>query len=232
VRLFTMRQTTPKVPSTGRARGVTVAAVLALASFTLAVPGGAEPVPPSSRRASLTAGVSLGDGDTALALSGALGVVIARPLSVEFEWAYARKLDFSLDLCPPPLVCILGGRVPVTGRTVSLVPHLVLDLLPATSRRRAYLQAGIGAGHVRQRYVIGPPLTLSLPQPAEFTRSNLVAAVSYGGGAAFALTRRLALGADVRVLHLFDTEAPLDRFIEPSGALTTVRAGARLDWVF
>jgi hypothetical protein len=102
-------------------------------------------------RASFTTGASFGDGGTALGLAAALAFRVRDRLSLEFELAHARQLDFTIDLCPPPRVCVIGGQLPVTGRTVTLVPHLVMELLPGASRLRAYAQAGIGAGHVRQR---------------------------------------------------------------------------------
>jgi opacity protein-like surface antigen len=184
------------------------------------------------RFASLTAGSSFGDGDTALALSAGLGWRFSPRIGMDIELAYARKLDFTLDLCPPPFVCVLGGLVPVTGRTLSLVPHLVIDLMPDGRRVRVYVLAGAGAGHVRQRYVIGPPLTSSLPEPVEFTRSNTTVAFSFGGGSAVRISPRFAIGADVRSLHLGDEEAGPDRFITPSGTLSTLRVGSRISWRF
>jgi hypothetical protein len=89
---------------------------------------------------------------------------------------------------------------------------------------------GVGAGHVRQRYFFGPRPTGS--ERVEFTRSQPVAAFSFGGGITVQISRRLALGADVRSLHLFDKEATADRFIVPSGALSTLRIGSRLTWLF
>ena len=72
---------------------------------------------------------------------------------------------------------------------------------------------------MRQRYFIGPPLASSLPEPVEFTRLHVVPAFSFGGGATVQVWRGLALGADVRSLHLLDDEAKPDRFIMPSGML-------------
>jgi opacity protein-like surface antigen len=188
--------------------------------------------PELGKRASFMSGASFGDGDTALALSAGLGFAFSPRWGLDFEIAYARKLDFVLDVCPSPLVCIWGGQIPVTGRTVSLVPHLVFELLPASGRFRVYAQAGAGAGHVRQRYFFGPPFVQTGAEPTEFTRSRAIAAASFGGGAAVRLTRRLAVGADVRSLHLFDEEATLDRFIMPSGRLGTLRIGSRVSWEF
>ena len=121
---------------------------------------------------------------------------------------------------------MIGGQLPVTGRTVTLVPHLVLELLPRSSRLRVYAQAGIGAGHVRQRY------TFTFGPPVEFTRSNLTAALSAGGGLAFRIVPRLTVGADVRSLHVLDDEANPDQFITPSGVLSTIRVGCRVSWEF
>ena len=177
-------------------------------------------------RASFTTGASFGDGETALGLAAALGFSVGDRLGLEFELAHARKLDFTIDLCPPPRVCVIGGQLPVTGRTVTLVPHLVLELLLRSSRLRAYAQAGIGAGHVRQRY----PFTFG--PPVEFTRSNLTAALSAGGGLAFRIVPHLTVGADVRSLHVLDDEANPDQFITPSGVLSTIRVGCRVSWEF
>jgi hypothetical protein len=66
----------------------------------------------------------------------------------------------------------------------------------------------------------------------ELTRSSLVVATSFGGGATFQISRRLAVGADVRSLQLFDDEATADRFITPSGVLSTLRVGSRVSWRF
>lgn len=203
--------------------------VVSLVSLAIAPPLRAENREAPGRRASFTAGASLGDGETALALSLGLGFRWSDRLGLEFELAYARKLDFTLDLCPAPRVCAIGGQVPVTGRTVSLIPHLLFELLPVSRRLRAYAHMGVGAGHVRQRYFFGPPLT---GEPVEFTRSQPAAAFSFGGGVTVRISRRLAMGADVRSLHLLDEEATADRFIRPSGALNTLRVGSRISWQF
>jgi hypothetical protein len=187
--------------------------------------------PPSGATVAFTAGASLGDGDPALALSAGLGVRLSRRLGLEFELAYARALDFTLDLCPAPLVCVLGGRFPVTGRTVSLVPYLVVELLPPSSRWRVHVLAGVGAGHVRQRYLLDPPFTGAVT-PVEFTRSSLTAAFSFGGGATARIAPRLSFGVDVRSLHLRDDDARPERFITPAGTLSTLRVGSRVSWRF
>ncbi len=181
-----------------------------------------------SRRAAFTTGASFGDGGTALALSAVLGFALLDRVGLEFEVAYARRQDFTIDLCPPPGVCILGGRLPVTGRTLALVPQVTIELLPPRHRARAYVQAGAGAGHVRQRYWF----PRQAPDAVEHTRSNLTAAIAYGGGVDVAVSRRLSIGADARWLYLFDDEAGAERFITPDGTLTTVRIGSRVSWRF
>jgi opacity protein-like surface antigen len=206
--------------------------VVLVVSLAIARPLRAQNREEPGRRVSLTAGASFGDGETALAVSAGLGFRFSARLGLELELAYARKLDFTLDLCPAPRICVLGGQLPVTGRSVSLVPHLVMELLPMSPRLRAYVQAGAGAAHVRQRYFSGPLVTDSFVQPTEFTRSNMAVAFSFGGGATVQFSRRLAAGADVRSLHLLDEEATADRLITPSGALSTLRVGSRITWQF
>lgn len=202
--------------------------VMAIAPATARAQGQEE----AGRRASFTAGASLGDGETALALTAGLGFRLSARVALEFELAYARRLDFTLDLCPAPAVCVRGGELPVTGRTLSLVPHLAVDLLPATHRVRAYALAGVGVGHVRQRY-FDPPLSRGDVTRLEYTRSNLTPAVSFGGGVAVQIAaRRVAVGVDVRSLYLLDDEPTTDRFITPSGALGTLRIGSRVSWAF
>lgn len=202
--------------------------LLSFLPLTIASPVGAQSGGPLDKRASGTVGASFGDGETALASSLALGFQFLPRLGLEFELAHARKLDFTLDLCPAPLVCVRGGQFPVTGRTVSLVPHLVVDLLPASHRLRVYAQAGAGFAHVRQRYFAGAPTSGS----GELTRSNMVAAFSFGGGAAVQISRRVEVGADVRSLHVLDDEATTDRYITPAGVLSTLRVGSRVSWRF
>jgi hypothetical protein len=97
-------------------------AVAATVSLTLAPPLRAQVPDDRGRHASLTAGASFGDGETAAALSAAMRFRLSDRLGIEVELAHARKLDFTLDLCPPPLVCVRGGNLPVTGRTISLIP--------------------------------------------------------------------------------------------------------------
>jgi hypothetical protein len=214
------------------------ASLVTVAALAMAPPARAQssdesrPRADRSARASFSVGASLGDGDTALALSASLDVPLSRRFAMDIELAYARKLDFTLDLCPAPLICVLGGWIPVTGRTVSLVPHLQIELLPPSSGTRAYALVGLGAGHVRQRYVFGPPLTGTLPEPVEFTRSRLTVALSYGGGITLPIWQRVSAGADVRLLHLFDQDPNPAWFIMPAGALSTVRIGARIGWDF
>ncbi len=206
---------------------------MVLAVILCEAPVGAQgPEERYGRRASLMSGASAGDGGTALALTAALGFRLADRVGVEFELTYARKLDFAIDLCPPPRVCIIGGQVPVTGRTVSLLPQVTFELLPASSRLRAYAQAGAGAGHLRQRYWFPGPSKGS-PGAVEFTRSSLSIAVAYGGGFAVRVSRRLAVGGDVRWLHVLDDEPPPSEWrITPSGTLSSVRAGLRSTWRF
>jgi opacity protein-like surface antigen len=207
-----------------------VIALVGLALALLQAPLHAQTNDSLTRRASFMAGASLGDGETALALSAGLEWKLSPRVGIDFELAYARKLDFALDLCPAPLVCVRGGRLPVTGRTVSLVPHLAIDLRP-DARIRPYVQAGVGIGHLRQRY-FDPPLGSVGATPLEYTRSRLALALSAGGGVAVTLSRRLAVGADVRALTIADENTPVDRFITPYGALHTVRIGSRVSWAF
>ena len=176
--------------------------------------------------------MSLGDGNAALALTAGLGFRFSTRIGLEIELAYARKLDFALDLCPPPRACIIGGRFAVTGRTVSLVPHLTIELVPASRRVRAYAQAGAGAGHVRQRYFLGPPFIGGAGERVEFTRSSPVLALSFGAGVTTRISKRVGIGADVRSLHLLDEPADPARFITPSGTLSTIRVGSRVSWRF
>jgi hypothetical protein len=204
-----------------------VSAVPLMLAGTLDAQSRAEP----DNHASVTAGASFGDGGTALALSAGLRFGFSTRVGLEVEAAYARKLDFTLDLCPAPRVCVLGGRLPVTGRTVSLVPHLALELLPPSRAVQAYVVAGAGAGHVRQRYFSFISAG-SGAERVELTRSSLTLALSFGGGATVQVSRRLAIGADVRSLHLLDEAANPDRFITPSGALSTLRVGSRVSWQF
>jgi len=200
---------------------------VAVVWLAVAAPVGAQTREELDRRASFIGGASFGDGETAPALSAALGFWFSPRIGLEFELAHARKLDFTLDLCPAPLVCVRGGQFPVIGRSVSLVPHVVFELLPGSQRLRAYAQAGVGAGHVRQRYFVGPSAST-----AESTRSNVVMAFSFGGGVTVPLSRRLEIGADVRSLHLLDEEATPARFITPDGLLRTLRVGARVSLRF
>ena len=90
--------------------------------------------------------------------------------------------------------------------------------------------AGVGAGHVRQRYFLVPAF-FSADRP-EFTRSSLTPVVSVGGGADFSIARRFAAGVDVRSLHLLDDEVDDSRFITPAGTLSTIRVGARIVYRF
>ena len=206
-------------------------AVVSAVSLMLVRPLAAQSREKPDTRASFAAGASFGDGGTALALSAGLRFGFPTRFGLEVEAAYARKLDFTIDLCPAPRICVLGGQLPVTGRTVSLVPHLAFELLPPSGAIRAYVVAGVGAGHVRQRY-FGSVSAGSGAERVEFTRSSLTLALSFGGGATVQVSRRLAIGADVRSLHLLDEAANLERFITPSGALSTLRVGSRVSWQF
>lgn len=204
-------------------------AAVAILLFVVSPPLRAERREGRAMEAFFTTGASSGDGGTALALSTGLRAMFSSRAGVEVEIAHARRLDFTLEVCPAPLVCVAGGQIPVTGRTLSLVPHLVIQLLPASQRLQAYVQAGVGAGHVRQRYFFGPPLSDTL---AERTRSNLTPALSFGGGATIQISPRIAVGADVRSLHLRDDRPTPERYITPSGTLSAVRVGSRVSWRF
>jgi opacity protein-like surface antigen len=182
------------------------------------------------RNGSFTLGASFGDGGTALASTIGLGFWWSSRLGLDTELSHARKLDFTIDLCPPPRVCVIGGQLPVIGRTLSLVPHLTVQLTPASARLRVYALAGIGLGHVRQRYFLVP--SSSGADRAEFTRSKLAAAASFGGGVTIAVTKRLAAGVDLRSLHVLDDEGEEARFITPAGWISTVRLGGRVLWKF
>ena len=182
------------------------------------------------RNASFTVGASFGDGNTALASTIALGTAWLSRVGFDVELSHARKLDFAIDLCPPPRVCVIGGQLPVTGRTLSLVPQLTVQLMPASARVQFYTLAGAGLGHIRQRYFLVPSVP-GTDRP-EFTRSKLTPAVSFGAGATFDVTRRFAAGIDIRSLHLEDDEGEEARFITPAGWISTVRVGARIVWRF
>lgn len=234
-RLFTCEQSGMRVPCCdtrcSTMTSILTVAVLSAVSLMLAQPLAAQGREKTDTRASFAAGASFGDGGTALALSAGLRFGFSTRVGLEVEAAYARKLDFTIDLCPAPRICVLGGRLPVTGRTVSLAPHLTLELLPPSSAIRAYVGAGVGAGHVRQRYFSSVSAGIG-NERVEFTRSSLTFALSFGGGAMVQVSRRLAIGADVRSLHLLDEPANLERFIAPSGALRTLRVGSRVSWQF
>ena len=199
---------------------------LLIASATAAAAQGAAPA--HRREIGFAAGAAAGDGGAALASALDLAVSLSPRLGIAVEFAHARKLDFTLDLCPPPRLCIRGGRLPVTGRTVSLVPHLRTELLGARHQVRVHVQAGIGAGHVRQRWFDSP----SPQSPIEYTRSSLTTALSLGGGIVLPVSDRVSIGAELRSLHLFDKDATPDRAIEPAGRLGTLRVGGRVSWRF
>ena len=188
-------------------------------------------------RASGTVGGSFGDGGVTPSFGAALSYWPIRHVGIEFELAYSRNLEFVFDLCPPPLVCVLGGQFPVKGRSLSLIPHLVIESRP-WGKVRPYVLAGVGIAHLRQRYtVVGPGVgsghvAETLVVPVEFTRSKRAFALSVGGGVDVRISRRMGLGVDVRSRHLFDEEPRLERFIVPAGTLSTVRVGSHLSWVF
>jgi hypothetical protein len=181
---------------------------------------------PERFEVSFAIGASLGDGGTALASTLELDVPVSSRFAVGVEAAHARSLDFALDLCPPPLVCIRGGRLPVTGRTVALIPHVKFEVLPR-SRVRLSLQGGVGGGHVRQRWV-----DAAFTPGIEFTRSSLTAALSLGATTTVDVSNRVTVGVDIRSLQVFDEHSPDSRFIQPSGTLRTVRVAARTGWRF
>lgn len=197
-----------------------------IATATAAAAQGAAPA--HRREIGFAAGASAGEGGAALASALDLAVSLSPRFGIAVELAHARTLDFTLDLCPPPRLCIRGGRLPVTGRAVSLVPHVRTELLGVRHKVRVHVQAGIGAGHVRQRWLDSP----SPPSPIESTRSSLTTAISLGGGIVLPVSDRISIGAELRSLHLFDKDATPDRAIEPSGRLGTLRIGARVGWRF
>jgi hypothetical protein len=100
---------------------VTVAFV-SLVTLTIAPLARAQARQEAETRATFTAGASLGDGETALALSAGLGFRLSVHLGLEFELAYARKLDFTLDLCPAPAVCVRGGQLNAPCSSASAWP--------------------------------------------------------------------------------------------------------------
>jgi hypothetical protein len=182
------------------------------------------------RNASFTLGASFGDGGTALASTIGVGIGWPSRLEIDVELSHARKLDFTIDLCPPPRACVIGGQLPVVGRTVSLVPHLTIRLTPASAHVRLYALGGVGLGHIRQRYYLVPGF-VGADRP-ELTRSKLAPAMSFGAGATLDVTPRIAIGCDLRSLHLRDDEGEEARFITPAGWIRTVRVGARIVWRF
>lgn len=218
--------------------GAPAAALLLVTVQSLAAAGAARaqaPAPAASDRryAAVTAGASLGDGEAAPAFDAALAFALTDRIALELDLAYARRLDFTLDLCPAPLVCIQGGQLPVTGRTVALIPHLVVDLGQAGGRVRPYVAAGVGVAHLRQRYFGASVDRVGIAVvPSEFTRSAVVPALSAGGGLVVRLAQRVGIGLDARVLALLDEEPAASRFIVPGGTLTMVRSGARVWWRF
>ena len=97
-------------------------------------------------RASFTTGASFGDGETALGLAAALGFRVGDRLGLEFELAHARKLDFTIDLCPPPRVCVIGGQLARHG------PHRDARPPPRPGTSAPVIQAaGVRTGGHRRR---------------------------------------------------------------------------------
>jgi opacity protein-like surface antigen len=189
------------------------------------------------RDASAIVGASLGDGDTAATVSASLGFSFAHHFGVDFELSYAGHLEFMLDLCPAPGNCPVSEHTPVTGRTVSLVPHFVLDLASSSSRVHPYAIAGVGVTHLRQWYVLSPAVDrvdLGVPgveidtRSTERKRSKLAPTLAFGGGMSVRLSRNVALGADVRLMALFDEAPDGEQNMLALGTIATIRAGSRI----
>ena len=74
------------------------------------LPAAPAPLGAEGRQASFAAGTSFGDGGSALALTAGMGFRFSQRFGMDIELAYARKLDFTFELCPAPLVCVRGGQ--------------------------------------------------------------------------------------------------------------------------
>jgi len=195
-------------------------------------------------RVSGSFGGSFGDGGTAPVVAASAGYQFDSHVGLEVELVAIPHLNFGKRFGPVPLamagvisvppvpcpfpLCGGGGFVfSTTGRALSFTTNMVGEFPTGLRWFRPYVFAGGGVGHVartvresfqllssqaRQSGVALPSVIVLSPQ------GELDLALTTGGGVDFQLLNHLALGGEVRYLHLFGT-------IE---GLNMTRVGARV----
>lgn len=152
---------------------------------------------------------SFGDGRPAPAISITGGYRFTPRLALEVDASYMPGLDFGdFPFCPRDHVCIattvpaeaiLGGSFSLHGRATMLSVNVVSELPVRARWIRPYVVGGAGVAEVRreQRYE---------NRPLRFTRTSTGPLLTVGGGVDFLLTRKVAIGVDLRYQHVFEQE--------------------------
>jgi hypothetical protein len=163
-------------------------------------------------------GTSAGDGGAALMTGGAIGYMSPKRLAFELEITVSPSLDFdpppvSIAIFPPP-------RFESQGRMIWFQTSAIGTLVDAGKLRVAVVGGG-GAANLHREITysilaftavpVFSPATLPLP-PIDFgertiTQSETALALNGGGIVDYEVNRHLRVGADVRYMHAFFSEA-------------------------
>lgn len=180
----------------------------------------AQPPPDTGARFSGFIGGSFGDGDTTVAIGAAVGFRVTRYVGWELEWAYIPSLDLvdtddprilatgqtTFTVAPGLIIPFIFPPFRVSGRAITFLSNFVAEFPTAVHWLRPYLLAGGGLANVSQQVDFGGrPIPLGLeaffPLFVESSRTDL--ALTTGGGVDFQIWRGLAIGGDLRYLHIF-----------------------------
>src|SRR5262245_8724850 len=144
--------------------------------------------------------------------------------------------DYRYLLAYPPSIGGIPIRIPdveTSGHTVAFLTNFVTEFPTGAKWLIPYIAGGGGVASVSRSVVYGPivlPLTLppsvavsavspspitildigSLGEIGRIERAETDLALTIGGGVDFQLAKGLAVGADLRYLHLFGTTDDLD----------------------
>jgi opacity protein-like surface antigen len=175
---------------------------------------------------------SFGEGGSAPAIGVAGGYRFTPGMGLEVDASYMPGLDFGdFPSCPAGHVCIattvpalavLGGAFSLHGRAAMLSVNVVSELPVRAQWIRPYVVGGAGIAEVRreQRYENRPLFTTTSTGPL----------LTMGGGVDFLLSRRIAVGVDLRYQHVFEE----DQFGRPDTDrnLSVTRLGSSVSYQF
>lgn len=152
------------------------------------------------------------EGETGASFAGAVTYRFNRVIGLGVELAHVRSLAAS------PFIYCCGGEN--EGRATVFTTNVRLEIPTVSARIIPFVVAGGGVAGVTRSFDVWyaalvdrlatqqlPPLGLTvLPGPQSIESTTTSMALTLGGGASLLVTDHLSVDADLRVLHLIETD--------------------------